>query len=118
MGLATFMGGGTLSTRTVVLWADFAKRLGAAALAQEIVQSNHLRLSLLRWTQELIPQVTQTAACNRHHCLQQQQLCRWLLSRLDRLPSIELGATHEGIANPLGVRREGVTECAERLQSA
>ena len=80
--------------------------------------SNHLRLSLLRWTQVLIPQVTQTAACNRHRSLQQQQLCRWLLSRLDRLPSIELGATHEGIANLLGVRREGVTECAERLQSA
>jgi CRP-like cAMP-binding protein len=97
--------------------AGYAYRLRATLLRQEIKQNGSLLRLLLRYTQALITQMAQTAVCNRHHSVD-QQLCRWLLLRLDRLPSNELTMTQELIAHNLGVRREGVTEAAKKLQKA
>jgi CRP-like cAMP-binding protein len=116
VGIALFMGGETTPSRAVVQSAGIAYRLDAALIAQEFARAGILQRMLLRYTQSLITQMTQTAVCNRHHLLE-QQLCRWLLLSLDRLPSGELVMTQQLIANMLGVRREGVTEAASRLQT-
>jgi CRP-like cAMP-binding protein len=100
----------------VVQSAGSAWRLEPAVLKAEFARGGALQRQLLRYTQALITQMTQTAVCNRHHRLE-QQLCRWLLLSLDRLPSNELVMTQQLIANMLGVRREGVTEAAGRLQA-
>ena len=117
VGVALFMGGETTPSRAVVQSAGRGFRLSASALKQEFSRSNAVLLMLLRYTQALITQTSQTAACNRHHTLD-QQLCRWLLSSLDRLEASELVMTQELIANMLGVRREGVNEAAMKLQRA
>jgi CRP-like cAMP-binding protein len=96
--------------------AGIAYRLEAALLKAEFARGGALQRLLLRYTQSLITQMTQTAVCNRHHVLE-QQLCRWLLLSLDRLPSNQLVMTQQLIANMLGVRREGVTAAAGRLQA-
>jgi len=112
-----FMGGETTSSRAVVQSAGFGYRLKASLLKKEFERGGALQHLLLRYTQALITQMAQTAVCNRHHSLD-QQLCRWLLLSLDRLQGNELVMTQELIANMLGVRREGVTEGALRLQRA
>jgi CRP-like cAMP-binding protein len=117
LGIALFMGGETTPSRAVVQSAGHAFRLNARLLKDEVNRSGPLMHLLLRYTQALITQMSQTAVCNRHHSVH-QQLCRWLLMSLDRLPSNELTMTQELIANMLGVRREGVTEAAGRLQRA
>ncbi len=117
VGVAFFMGGETTPSRAVVQSAGFAYRLAGARMKQEFSRSGVMQHLLLRYTQALITQMAQTAVCNRHHTID-QQLCRWLLLSLDRLPSNELTMTQELIANMLGVRREGVTEAAGNLQSA
>ena len=117
VGIALFMGGETTPSRAVVQSAGYAYRLKAAALKREFEQGGTLQHLALRYTQGLITQMAQTAVCNRHHTVE-QQLCRWLLLSLDRLPSSELNMTQELIANMLGVRREGVTEAAGHLQTA
>ena len=116
VGIALFMGGGTTPSRAVVQSAGHAYRLEAALIKAEFARGGPLQRLLLRYTQALIAQTTQTAACNRHHVLE-QQLCRWLLLSLDRLPSNELVMTQQLIANMLGVRREGVTQAAGRLEA-
>jgi len=116
VGIALFMGGGTTTSRAVVQSAGIAYRLEAPVLKAEFARGGALQRLLLRYTQALIAQMTQTAVCNRHHLLE-QQLCRWLLLSLDRLPSSQLVMTQQLIANMLGVRREGVTEAAGRLQA-
>ena len=116
VGISLFMGGGTTPSRAVVQSAGKAYRLDAAQIKLEFARGGALQRLLLRYTQALITQMTQTAVCNRHHVLE-QQLCRWLLLSLDRLPSSELVMTQQLIANMLGVRREGVTEAAGRLQA-
>lgn len=115
IGVALFMGGQTMPNRAVVQSAGHAYRLKGQLLKQEFNRSGELQHLLLRYTQALLTQMAQTAVCNRHHSLD-QQLCRWLLLSLDRLPSNELVMTQELIANMLGVRREGVTEAAGNLQ--
>ena len=117
IGIALFMGGGTMPNRAVVQSAGYAYRLRATMLRQAINQNGSLLRLLLRYTQALITQMAQTAVCNRHHSVD-QQLCRWLLLSLDRLTSNELIMTQELIAHNLGVRREGVTEAAKKLQEA
>jgi CRP-like cAMP-binding protein len=117
VGIALFMGGETMPNRAVVQSAGHAYRLQGQLLKQEFGRSGALQHLLLRYTQALLTQMAQTAVCNRHHSVD-QQLCRWLLLSLDRLPSDELSMTQELIANMLGVRREGVTEAAGKLQSA
>ena len=117
VGISLFMGGETTPSRAVVQSARYAYRLQAAALKQEFDVGGALQHLLLRYTQALITQMAQTAVCNRHHAVE-QQLCRWLLLSLDRLSSNRLAMTQELIANMLGVRREGVTEAAGRLQAA
>ena len=117
IGVALFMGGGTMPNRSVVQSAGHAYRLHAPSLQQEFSRNGPLLRLLLRYTQALITQMAQTAVCNRHHSVD-QQLCRWLLLSLDRLPANELTMTQELIANMLGVRREGVTEAAGKLQRA
>ena len=117
VGIALFMGGESTPSRAVVHSAGHAYRLKAAVLKTEFERGGALQQLLLRYTQALIAQMTQTAVCNRHHAVD-QQLCRWLLLSLDRLPSNELVMTQELIANMLGVRREGVTEAAGKLQEA
>jgi CRP-like cAMP-binding protein len=117
VGVALFMGGGTMPNPAVVQSAGYAYRLRATMLKQEISQNGSLLRLLLRYTQALITQMAQTAVCNRHQSVD-QQLCRWLLLSLDRLPSNELTMTQELIAHNLGVRREGVTEAAKKLQLA
>ena len=112
-----FMGGGSTPSRAIVQSAGEGYRLGAELLKREFERGGELQHLLLRYTQALITQMAQTAVCNRHHTVE-QQLCRWLLLSLDRLPSNELRMTQELIANMLGVRREGVTEAARRLQDA
>jgi len=112
-----FMGGESTPSRAVVQSAGHGFRLSAALLKKEFERGGSLQYLLLRYTQALIAQMTQTAVCNRHHSVD-QQLCRWLLLSLDRLPSNELAMTQELIANMLGVRREGVTEAAGKLQAA
>jgi len=115
LGLPLFMGGQRTTHRAVVQTGGHGYRVPAAALMEEFNRTGPLFRLLLRHTQALIAQIAQTAACNRHHSLH-QQLCRWLLLTLDRLPSNELTMTQELIASMLGVRREGVTEAAGRLQ--
>ncbi len=117
VGIALFMGGETTPSRAVVQSAGFGYRVRGKLLKSEFKRSVPLQHLLLRYTQALITQMAQTAVCNRHHALE-QQLCRWLLLSLDRLPSNELTMTQELIANMLGVRREGVTEAAGHLQAA
>mgnify|MGYP003393767393 FL=1 len=116
VGIALFMGGETTPSRAVVQSAGDGYRLRAAVLKKHFETDSALQHLLLRFTQALITQMTQTAVCNRHHSVD-QQLCRWLLLSLDRLPGNELVMTQELIANMLGVRREGVTESAGRLQA-
>lgn len=115
VGISLFMGGGTTPSRGVVQSAGSAFRLNAQAIKDEFNRSGPVMHLLLRYTQALITQMAQTAVCNRHHTLE-QQLCRWLLLSIDRLQGNELVMTQELIANMLGVRREGVTEGAVKLQ--
>jgi CRP-like cAMP-binding protein len=117
VGVPLFMGGGTTPSRAVVQSAGQAFRLPAQRMLIEFNRAGPVMRLLLRYTQALITQIAQTAACNRHHSLD-QQLCRWLLLSLDRLPSNEIVMTQELIANMLGVRREGVSEAACQLQKS
>ncbi|MFN2644883.1 MAG: Crp/Fnr family transcriptional regulator, partial [Burkholderiales bacterium] len=116
VGISLFMGGETTPSRAAVQSAGEAYRLKAQVLKKVFENGGALQHLLLRYTQALITQMMQTAVCNRHHAVD-QQLCRWLLLSLDRLPSNELVMTQELIANMLGVRREGVTEAAGKLQA-
>jgi CRP-like cAMP-binding protein len=111
------VGGETTPSRAIVQSAGSAYRLRGQLMKEEFVRGGAMQHLLLRYTQALLTQMAQTAVCNRHHSVD-QQLCRWLLLSLDRLPSNELTMTQELIANMLGVRREGVTEAAGKLQSA
>jgi CRP-like cAMP-binding protein len=115
VGVALFMGGESTPSRAIVQSGGCAYRLPGQRLKDEFNRHSGLLLLLLRYTQSLITQMAQTAVCNRHHSVH-QQLCRWLLLSLDRLPGNRLTMTQELIANMLGVRREGVTEAAGRLQ--
>ena len=117
VGISLFMGGESTPSRAVVQSAGNAYRLRANILKREFALGGNLQHLALRYTQALITQMAQTAVCNRHHSVD-QQLCRWLLLTLDRLPGDELVMTQELIANMLGVRREGVTEAAGKLQAA
>jgi CRP-like cAMP-binding protein len=117
VGVSLFMGGGSTPSRAVVQSAGQGYRLSSAALNAEFSRGGPVLHLLLRYTQALITQMAQTAVCNRHHSLD-QQLCRWLLLSLDRLRGPDLLMTQELIANMLGVRREGVTEAAIKLQKA
>jgi len=116
VGISLFMGGETTPSRAVVQSAGNGYRLKASVVKREFATGGHLQHLALRYTQALITQMAQTAVCNRHHALD-QQLCRWLLLSLDRLQGNELVMTQELIANMLGVRREGVTEAAGKLQA-
>lgn len=116
VGIAVFMGGESTPNRAIVQSAGRAYKLSASVLRNEFNHNRSLRVLLLRYTQALMAQMAQTAICNRHHSID-QQLCRWLLLSLDRLASNNLNMTQELIANMLGVRREGVTEAAGKLQS-
>lgn len=117
VGTSLFMGGEATPNRAVVQSAGHAYRLGANRLKQEFERRGYLCQLLLRYTQSLITQIAQTAMCNRYHSVE-QQLCRWLLLCLDRVPTNELSLTHELLSNILGVRREGVTQVAGKLQEA
>ena len=117
VGIALIMGGKSTLNRAVVQSAGFAYRIRADILVREFESGSALREVVLLYTQALITQTAQTAVCNRFHAVE-QQLCRWLLMSLDRMPSNELTMTQELIANNLGVRREGVTEAAGKLQAA
>jgi CRP-like cAMP-binding protein len=117
VGISLFMGGETTPSRAVVQSAGKSFRFAARYLREEFGRAGSLQQLLLRYTQSLITQMAQTAVCNRHHSVD-QQLCRWLLLSLDRLPTLELVMTQELIANMLGVRREGVTAAAGKLQDA
>ena len=115
VGISLFMGGETTPSRAIVQSAGHAYRVPGQYLKEEFFRAGPLQRLLLRYTQALITQMAQTAVCNRHHSVE-RQLCRWLLMSLDRLASNELTMTQELIANMLGVRREGVTESAGKLQ--
>lgn len=117
VGIALFTGGNTTPSSAVVQSAGYAYRLGAGLLKQEFDRAGLMQSVLLRYTQALITQMMQTAACNRYHSVD-QQLCRWLLLTLDRAPSRELVMTQELVARMLGVRRESITEAAAKLQRA
>lgn len=117
IGVALFMGGESTPSRAVVQSAGFAYRLTGQKLKDEFNRHGEVMLLLLRYTQSLITQMSQTAVCNRHHSID-QQLCRWLLLSLDRLKDNHLNMTQELIANMLGVRREGVTDAAGKLQKS
>jgi CRP-like cAMP-binding protein len=117
VGVSLFMGGETTPSRAVVQSAGRGFRLAAQAMKNEFNRAGPVLHLLLRYTQALITQMSQTAVCNRHHSLD-QQLCRWLLLSLDRLRGNELRMTQELIANMLGVRREGVTDAALKLQAS
>ncbi len=117
LGIALFMGGETTPSRAVVQSRGYGYRLQAQLLKDEFYRAGAMMRLLLRYTQALITQMSQTAVCNRHHSID-QQLCRWLLLSLDRLAGDELMMTQELIANMLGVRREGVTESAVKLRDA
>jgi CRP-like cAMP-binding protein len=117
LGIALFMGGDTMPSSAVVQTAGHAYRLPGPLLKQEFNRGGLMQRMLLRYTQALVTQMCQTAACNRHHAIE-QQLSRWLLLTLDRLPSNELVMTQDLIASALGVRREGITEAAGNLQRA
>ncbi len=115
IGVSVFMGGESTPSRAVVQSAGQAFRLAGQRLKDEFGRHGEMLQLMLRYTQALITQMSQTAVCNRHHSID-QQLCRWLLLSLDRLPGNELVMTQELIANMLGVRREGVTDAAGKLQ--
>ena len=115
VGIALFMGGNTTPSSAVVQVTGHAYRLEGRLLKQAFERGGLIQRLLLRYTQALITQMSQTAVCNRHHTLE-QRLCRWLLLSLDRVPTQQLVITQEMIANMLGVRREGVTEAAGQLQ--
>jgi CRP-like cAMP-binding protein len=117
LGISLFMGGDTTPSSAVVQTAGHGYRLKAKLLKDEFNRAGLVQRLLLRYTQALLTQMCQTAACNRHHSIE-QQLCRWLLLTLDRLPSNELIMTQELVAAALGVRREGITEAAGKLQRA
>jgi CRP-like cAMP-binding protein len=117
VGVSLFMGGNTTSSSAVVQTAGSAYRLERRILKQEFDLANALQKLLLRYTQALMTQMTQTSVCNRHHSIE-QQLCRWLLLTLDRLSTNDLVMTQELVASMLGVRREGITEAAGNLQRA
>jgi CRP-like cAMP-binding protein len=117
VGISLFMGGATTPSSAVVQIAGHAYRLEARLLNHEFKLGGVMQRVLLRYTQALITQMSQTAVCNRHHSVE-QQLCRWLLSTLDRVPAREFVVTQEQIAGTLGVRRESVTEAAGKLQNA
>ncbi len=117
VGVSLFMGGDTTPSRALVQSAGSAFRIKGSLLRKEFDRGVALRQLLLRYTQALLTQMAQTAVCNRHHTVD-QQLCRWLLMSIDRLPFNKLVMTQELIANMLGVRREGVTEAAGKLQAA
>jgi CRP-like cAMP-binding protein len=117
VGISLFMGGGTTPSSAVVQTAGHAYRLEVRLLQQEFNRTGLMQRLLLRYTQALITQMTQTAACNRHHSVE-QQLCRWLLSALDRVSTRELTITQELVAGMLGVRRESITDAAGKLQQA
>lgn len=122
VGIAVFMGGNTTPSLATVQTAGYAYRLKKRWMLEEFNRVGGRRLGavqnlMLRYTQALMTQISQTAVCNRHHSIE-QQLCRWLLLTLDRLPSNELTMTQELIASMLGVRREGITEAAGNLQRA
>lgn len=117
VGIALFLGGETSPSRAVVQSAGHGFRMRASIIQEEFARSLPVMHLLLRYAQALITQISQTAVCNRHHSVQ-QQLCRWLLMSLDRLPGNDLRMTQELISNMLGVRREGVTENANKLQQA
>jgi len=117
VGVALFMGGESTPSRAVVQSAGHSYRLSGKLVKEEFVRAGAMQYLLLRYTQALLTQMAQTAVCNRHHSVD-QQLCRWLLLSLDRLASNDLTMTQELIANMLGVRREGVTEAAGKLQAA
>jgi len=117
LGISLFMGGDTTPSSAVVQTAGHGYRLQARLLKEEFNRAGLMQRLLLRYTQALVTQMFQTAACNRHHSIE-QQLCRWLLLSLDRLPTNELVMTQELVANALGVRREGITEAAGKLQRA
>lgn len=117
VGISLFMGGNTTPSSAVVQTAGHAYRLGRRLLQQEFNRGELLQRLLLRYTQALMTEMAQTAACNRHHSVE-QQLCRWLLLTLDRLPTGELVMTHELVASMLGVRRETITDVAGELQRA
>ena len=117
VGISLFMGGDTTSSSAVVQTAGHAYRLDRRILLQEFNRAGMLQRLLLRYTQALMTQMAQTAVCNRHHSVE-QQLCRWLLLTLDRVPTRDLTMTQELVASMLGVRRESVTEAAGRLQTA
>jgi CRP-like cAMP-binding protein len=117
VGVSIFMGGGTTPSRGVVQSAGSAYRFPGQVMKDEFNRGGTMQHLMLRYTQALITQMAQTAVCNRHHSVD-QQLCRWLLLSIDRLPSPEIEMTQELIANMLGVRREGVTEAAGKLQTA
>lgn len=117
IGISLFMGGDTTPSSAVVQTAGHAYRLERRLVKQEFDRAGLLQRLFLRYTQALIAQIAQTAVCNRHHSVE-QQLCRWLLLTVDRIPSRELIMTQELIASMLGVRREGITEAAGKLQRA
>lgn len=117
VGVSLFMGGNTTSSAAVVQTAGHAYRLESRKLVEEFNRAGLLQRLLLRYTQALMTQMAQTAACNRHHSVE-QQLCRWLLLTLDRMATNDLVMTQELIASMLGVRREGITEAAGNLQRA
>ena len=117
VGVSLFMGGDTTPSSAVVQTAGHGYRLDSSLLKQEFKRGGFMQRLLLRYTQALITQMFQTAACNRHHSIE-QQLCRWLLLTLDRIPSGNLVMTHELIGSMLGVRREGISEAAKGLQEA
>jgi CRP-like cAMP-binding protein len=117
VGISLFMGGDSTPSSAVVQTAGHAYRLDRTTLMQEFDRAGALQRLLLRYTQALMTQTAQTAVCNRHHTVE-QQLCRWLLLTLDRLPDRELVMTQELVANMLGVRRESVTDAAGHLQAA
>jgi CRP-like cAMP-binding protein len=115
LGIALFMGGDTTPSSAVVQSAGYCYRLSGNMLKEEFKRAAPVRRLLLRYTQALIAQISQTAACNRHHSVK-QQLCQWLLSTLDRLSANELIMTHDLVASAFGVRRETITEAAGHLQ--
>ena len=117
VGISLYMGGDTTSSSAVVQTAGHAYRLDRRVLMQEFNRAGLFQRLLLRYTQALMTQMAQTAVCNRHHSVE-QQLCRWLLLTLDRVPTRDLTMTQELVASMLGVRRESVTEAAGRLQTA
>lgn len=117
VGVSLFLGGNTVPSSAVVQTAGHAYRLGRRLLKQEFDRRGATHNLLLRYTMALLTQISQTAVCNRHHMVE-QQLCRWLLATLDRVPSGQFVMTQELVASMLGVRREGITEAAGLLQQA